>query len=81
MTRIIEHARRMGGGDPSASAPNGPAVPYGGTITLRFPAGVDKSACDNSSWSLELAGHSKPCSLYMSVGDPDSGTGIWFRQR
>jgi hypothetical protein len=55
--------------------------PYGGTIKIRFPAGVDKSPCDNSSWSLELAGHSKPYSLYMSVGDPDSGTGIWFRQR
>jgi hypothetical protein len=53
--------------------------PYGGTINIRFPAGVNKSTCDNSSWSLELAGHSKPYSLYMSVGDPDSGTGIWFR--
>jgi hypothetical protein len=53
-----------------------------GKIDIRFPSSEDKSTCDtNSYWSLELAGHSKPYSLYMSVGDPDSGTGIWFRQK
>lgn len=38
--------------------------------------------CQSGSYAgLELAGHSKPYRLYWIVGDPDSGTGIWFRGR
>ena len=38
-------------------------------------------ACRSDSYSfLELAGHSKPYKLYWIVGDPDSGTGIWFHK-
>jgi hypothetical protein len=29
---------------------------------------------------LNIAGHSKPYSLYWTLGDPDSGEGIWFRR-
>jgi hypothetical protein len=29
-------------------------------------------------FGFELAGHTKPYSLYWILGDPDSGTGVWF---
>jgi hypothetical protein len=61
--------------------------PYDGTIDIRFPP--DKTVpdggvatCDKTSYSsLQLTGRSKPYGLYMSVGDPDSGTGIWFKRK
>jgi hypothetical protein len=37
------------------------------------------SSCPSGTYGgLELAGHSKPYRLYWIVGDPDSGTGVWF---
>jgi len=39
-------------------------------------------SCQSGSYAgLELAGHTKPYRLYWIVGDPDSGTGVWFRER
>jgi hypothetical protein len=39
-------------------------------------------SCESGSYSfLELAGQSKPYSLYWVLGDPDSGTGIWLKMR
>ena len=39
-------------------------------------------SCRSGSYGpLELAGHSKPYGLYWVLGDPDSGTGIWFKQQ
>jgi hypothetical protein len=29
---------------------------------------------------LSIAGHSKPYSLYWTLGDPDSGEGLWFQR-
>jgi hypothetical protein len=29
-------------------------------------------------FGFALAGHTKPYSLYWILGDPDSGTGVWF---
>jgi hypothetical protein len=59
---------------------------YDGKINIRFLP--DKTTSDGavatcektSCWSLQLTGRSKPYGLYMSVGDPDSGTGIWFKR-
>ncbi len=61
--------------------------PYGGKIDIRFPPDKTTSdggavTCDKSSyWSVQLTGRSRPYGLYMSVGDPDSGTGIWFKRK
>jgi hypothetical protein len=38
-----------------------------------------QGSCESGSYQLlELAGQSKPYSLYWVLGDPDSGTGIWL---
>lgn len=61
--------------------------PYGRKIDIRFPPDKTTSdggavTCDKSSyWSVQLTGRSRPYGLYMSVGDPDSGTGIWFKRK
>jgi hypothetical protein len=37
-------------------------------------------SCKSDSYaSIELAGQSRPYSLYWVLGDPDSGTGIWLK--
>jgi hypothetical protein len=39
------------------------------------------NVCKSGSYdALELAGHSKPYSLYWILGDPDSGIGVWFKR-
>ncbi|SRR5579875_1702989 len=39
------------------------------------------NSCESGSYSsIELAGRSKPYSLYWVLGDPDSGTGIWLKK-
>ncbi len=56
--------------------------PWGDTIDIRFMPSQDKRACDRSEyWSIQIASRSKPYRLYMPVGDPDSGTGIWFEHK
>ena len=39
-------------------------------------------SCESGSYPfMELVGHSKPYGLYWVLGDPDSGTGIWFKKQ
>lgn len=55
-----------------------------GQIRIDFPKSVTTGACqvaETGYASLALAGHSQPYSLYLVIGDPDSGTGIWFALR
>jgi hypothetical protein len=45
------------------------------TATAKAP-----DICQSGPYSgFELAGHSKPYSLYWILGDPDSGTGVWLK--
>jgi hypothetical protein len=50
------------------------------TLNLIFiPARDSSGICPADTYSgFELAGHTKPYSLYWILGDPDSGTGVWF---
>lgn len=48
------------------------------TISSVGPTGSCKSGFYPA---FELAGHSKPYTLYWVVGDPDSGTGVWLHRR
>jgi hypothetical protein len=51
-------------------------------IRLTVVSDQHPSSCQSDSYAgLDLAGHSEPYRLYWIVGDPDSGTGIWFRKR
>ena len=51
-------------------------------IDLTVVSDKNPGSCESGSYgSLELAGHSKPYRLYWTVGDPDSGPGVWFRKR
>jgi hypothetical protein len=51
-------------------------------IALRVVSDQKPDSCGSDLYGgLELAGHSKPYRLYWIVGDPDSGTGVWFRKR
>jgi hypothetical protein len=51
-------------------------------IRLTVVSDQHSGSCESGSYAgLELAGHSKPYRLYWIVGDPDSGTGVWFRKR
>ena len=51
-------------------------------IRLTVVSDEHPGSCRSGSYAgLELAGHSKPYRLYWIVGDPDSGTGVWFRKR
>ena len=51
-------------------------------IRLTVVSDEHPGSCQTGSYGgLELAGHSKPYRLYWTVGDPDSGTGVWFRRR
>jgi hypothetical protein len=51
-------------------------------IRLTVVSDLNPGSCQSGSYAgLELAGHSKPYRLYWIVGDPDSGTGVWFRNR
>ena len=51
-------------------------------IRLTVVSDLNPGSCQSGSYAgLELAGHSKPYHLYWIVGDPDSGTGVWFRKR
>jgi len=39
-------------------------------------------SCPSGAYQfLQLTGHSKPYGFYWVLGDPDSGTGIWFKRR
>lgn len=54
-----------------------------GPVRIDFPQSVTTNAChvaEPAYASFELAGHSQPYSLYLVIGDPDSGTGIWFKR-
>jgi hypothetical protein len=56
--------------------------PDEGGIRLDIVSDQRAGSCQSGSYAgLELAGHSKPYRLYWIVGDPDSGTGVWFRGR
>jgi hypothetical protein len=51
-------------------------------IRLTVVSDEHPGSCQTGSYAgLELAGHSRPYRLYWIVGDPDSGTGVWFRRR
>ncbi len=51
-------------------------------IRLTVVSDEHPGSCKTGSYAgLELAGHSRPYRLYWIVGDPDSGTGVWFRRR
>ena len=55
-----------------------------GEVQIQFPESVTAVACgiDRPAYaSFTLAGHSQPYSLYLVIGDPDSGTGIWFERQ
>lgn len=52
-----------------------------GQVRIDFTQSVTTDAChvaEPAYASLALSGHSQPHSLYLIIGDPDSGTGIWF---
>ncbi len=54
--------------------------PEDGTLTLNIESDRSPSACKSGSYTeLQLTGQTKPYGLYWTVGDPDSGTGIWFK--
>jgi hypothetical protein len=43
------------------------------------PGGASSCVFSAGAYSgFELAGHKKPYSLYWTLGDPDSGTGVWL---
>ena len=51
-------------------------------LTLDLHSDGSIGSCESGSYSyLELVGQSKPYGLYWVLGDPDSGTGIWFKAR
>jgi hypothetical protein len=53
-----------------------------GKIDLDYNSDGASGSCASGDYSfLEVAGHSKPYKLYWVLGDPDSGTGIWFKRR
>ncbi|ADW71411.1 hypothetical protein [Granulicella tundricola] len=53
-----------------------------GNIDLDYNSDGASGSCASGGYSLlEVAGHSKPYKLYWVLGDPDSGTGIWFKRR
>jgi len=52
----------------------------GSALASNLPSDAELKTCVVSG-ELELAGHSQPYSLYLVIGDPDSGTGIWFKKR
>ena len=50
-------------------------------LRLMVTSDLRPGSCPSGSYAgLEIAGHSRPYRLYWIVGDPDSGTGVWFRQ-
>ncbi len=50
-------------------------------VTLDFVSNGRPGTCDSGSYAfIEIAGQSKPYSLYVVLGDPDSGTGIWLKR-
>ena len=50
-------------------------------IDLNVVSDGSPGSCASDSYSfLQLAGHSRPYRFYWVVGDPDSGTGIWFHK-
>ena len=58
------------------------AGPDNDGIRLTVVSDEHPGSCQTGSYAgLELAGHSRPYRLYWIVGDPDSGTGVWFRSR
>jgi hypothetical protein len=58
------------------NGPNG-----SGDVWLNVNSDGLTGSCGSDSYSfIELAGHSKPYTLYWVVGDPDSGTGVWLRR-
>lgn len=51
-------------------------------IGIRVTSDLRTGSCQSGYYGgLELAGHSNPYRLYWIVGDPDSGTGVWFRKQ
>jgi hypothetical protein len=62
------------------SGPSGPIEDQ--KIDLVLTSDGSSGSCESGSYSfLEIAGHSRPYSLYWMIGDPDSGTGIWLRKK
>lgn len=51
-----------------------------GMLTLHFRPvrGNAELRAPGTYSGIELAGHTKPYSLYWILGDPDSGTGLWL---
>jgi hypothetical protein len=51
-------------------------------IGITVASDLKPGSCQSGYYGgLELAGHSNPYRLYWVVGDPDSGTGVWFRKQ
>lgn len=51
-------------------------------VQLAVVSDQRSGSCPSGSYlGLGLAGHSSPFRLYWIVGDPDSGTGVWFRRQ
>lgn len=55
-----------------------------GQVRIDFAKSVTTGPCqatETAYASFAVAGHSQPYSLYLVIGDPDSGSGIWFALR
>lgn len=55
-----------------------------GRVNIAFGEALTSSEChvtDPAYAAFEVYGHSQPYGLYLVIGDPDSGTGIWFRKQ
>ena len=57
------------------------AGPYDDGVHVTVISDEHSGSCPSGPYGLVLAGRSKPYRLYWIVGDPDSGTGVWFRKR
>ena len=55
----------------------------GSSIDMKIVSNQSPGACDTTSYGnmLVVAGRSRPYRLYHSVGDPDSGEGVWLARQ
>jgi hypothetical protein len=56
---------------------------YDQRIDLFVTSDRSPGTCESGGYSsfLDIAGRSKPYSLYWVLGDPDSGTGVWLKRQ
>ena len=51
-------------------------------IGITITSDLKPGSCQSGFYGgLQLADHSNPYRLYWTVGDPDSGTGVWLRKQ